>query len=563
MRIAGDIEAALEQLHSGRWQRLTQEELKTKVSQRFVMGWRVNMPLGSLQFLEVDSLILAVDNCFPYSQIRIFAPAAGSDYCWPHIEQNGLLCLRPTRCSAPTADRIAVHMSDAEELLNYSETTRRAEFEREFATYWAHMATDEPNRARVLSLVAPRGEAREVFYFNDTKAGRFIIGDEKPALVKWLRNSGVNPGNKDIFSTWLFRLSRPWTPKEFPLRGAEIAKILPPEVAPRCLIPGLRVPFLFEADTETGTAFVAVVLRGPERRAVVKGFRHISRVPIERIVNFYTNQAVDRCKVSRVDGAWVHGRDHSLTFSAANGRSVAIIGCGAIGASLARILAQAGVGEIMLVDGDSLTTANVSRHLLGIGHVGFNKASLLQCELSKQFPHLTFDHAFQRRFEHLTKEERGILACADLIIACGIDFDGEATLDTWRRSLPQPPAYLSTWVEAYAVAGHAVLLYGDRSILSGFDEEERPKFRLTDWPEDVGVLIAEAGCGNSFQPHGVVDLHPTIGLAAGLAIDATLDKVPVSCRRVWMGDPSAVELNGGKHRSNFTEAMTIREFPWQ
>lgn len=527
------------------------------------MAWRVNVPSGSFQFEKVDHLILAVDSRFPYSQIRVFAPAAGSDYCWPHVEHEGLLCLRPTRSSAPTVDRVVEHLSDAAELLNYSETTRRAEFEREFATYWAHLSYDQPNRERVLSLVAPRGESREVFYFYDSKVSRFIIGDDKPALLKWLRNSGTNPGSKDLRSTWLSRLVRPWTPQEFPSRGSEITGMIPTEIAPRYLIPDLRVPFLFEVETESGTTFAAGLLRGPKRREVIKGFRNISRVPVARLVNFYANQAVDRCKVSRVDGAWVHGRDHSSTFSAVKNRSVAIIGCGAIGASLARILAQAGIGEIMLVDGDNLSTANVSRHLLGIGHVGFNKASLLQCELSKQFPHLTFAHAFRRRFEHLTREELDVLARADLIVACGIDFDGEATLDQWRRSLPQPQAFLSTWVEAYATAGHAVLLYGDQSILSGFDEQERPIYRLTDWPDDAGALIAEAGCGNSFQPHGVVELHPTIGLAAGLALDAMLGKVVVSCRRIWMGNPLMVELNGGTLRSGFTESMTIREFPWK
>jgi hypothetical protein len=414
-----------------------------------------------------------------------------------------------------------------------------------------------------LCLVAPRGESREIVYFYDSKVGRFIIGDDKETLIKWLRNSGANPVDKDIKPTYLFRLLRPWTPPEFPSRGSEIVRMIPAEIAPKCLIPDLSIPFLFEVETESGATFSAVVLRGPRRREVIKGFRHISHVPIARLKHFYGSQAVDRCKVSRVDGAWVHGRDHSSTFSQVKNRSVAIIGCGAIGASLARMLAQAGIGEIMLVDGDNLSTANVSRHLLGINHVGFNKASLLQRELSKQFPHLTFAHAFRKRFEYLTTEELDLLARADLIIACGIDFDGEATLDQWRRSLPQPPAFLSTWVEAYATAGHAVLLYGDQSILSGFDEQERPIYRLTDWPDDAGVLIAEAGCGNSFQPHGVVELHPTIGLAAGLALDAMLGKVVVSCRRVWMGNPLMVELNGGTLRSEFTDSMSTREFPWQ
>ena len=204
-------------------------------------------------------------------------------------------------------------------------------------------------------------------------------------------------------------------------------------------------------------------------------------------------------------------------------RKVSIIGCGAIGAAVARLLAQAGVGEQIFIDGDSLTTANISRHPLGTSHVGFNKASALQDHLRREFPHLTFDHAFRRRFESLTTKDLENLAGTDLIISAGIDFDGEAALDRWRRSLARPPAHLSTWVESYAAVGHGVLLYGRASILTGFDGEERLNFRLTDWPDESGALIVEAGCGNSFQPHGVIDLHPSVGMAAGLALDTLLD----------------------------------------
>jgi hypothetical protein len=216
----------------------------------------------------------------------------------------------------------------------------------------------------------------------------------------------------------------------------------------------------------------------------------------------------------------------------------------------------------MLVDGDSLSTANISRHALGIEYIGFNKALSLQLVLRKQFPHLTFEHAVPKRFERLSSKELDYLASADLILTAGIDFDGEAALDAWRRTLPRPPAYISTWAEAYAAAGHAVLLYGNNSILAGFDVEERPKFRLTDWPEEAGAFIVEAGCGNTFQPHGVVDLHPTIGLAAGLALDGLLGKVPTPCRRVWMGDPTIVEAHGGKTLPTFTDRLMIREFAW-
>ena len=522
----------------------------------------MKIPAGSLELKTVDHLVLAVDAAFPNSQPRIFAPAAGSDYSWPHVEQAGLLCLRSSRNSAPIADRVEMHLRDAQELLNFSEPKRREEFEREFTAYWSHRATNSADRARVWSLVTPGQETREVAYFFDARSNRHVIADDKEALKRWLRNTGANPGDKQIYPTWLFRLSQPWTPREFPETGDQITKLLTKDMVRKCLEPGLLSPFLFEVVTQTGTAFAAVVLRGAERRYVMRGFRHMSKVPPARIIDSYAKRPVERCKVARVDGAWIHGRDHPSSYALVKNRKVAIIGCGAIGAAVARLLAQAGVGEQIFIDGDSLTTANISRHPLGTSHVGFNKASALQDHLRREFPHLTFDHAFRRRFESLTTKDLENLAGTDLIISAGIDFDGEAALDHWRRSLARPPAHLSTWAEPYAAVGHGVLLYGQASILAGFDGEERPKFRLTDWPDESSAIIVEAGCGNSFQPHGVIDLHPTVGMAAGLALDTLLDKVPASCRRVWMGDPAVVEANGGILRENFTDRLTVREFVW-
>jgi hypothetical protein len=506
--------------------------------------------------------VLAIDAAFPNSQPRIFAPAAGSDYIWPHVEQAGLLCLRSSKTAASIADRVVTHLLDAEELLNFPEAKQRQEFEREFTAYWSHRATNSSDRARVWSLVSPGGVTREVAYFFDARSNRHVMADDKEALKRWLRNTGANPGDKQIYPTWLFRLSQPWTPREFPETGDEITKLLPPDMIRKCLEPGLQSPFLFEVDTETGTAFAAVVLRGAERREVMRGFRHMSKVPPARIVSSYAKRPVERCKVARVDGSWVHGRGHASSYAIVKNRKVAVIGCGAIGAAVACLLAQAGVGEQIFVDADSLTTANVSRHALGMFHVGFNKASGLQEHLRREFPHLKFEHAYQRRFEWLASKELEQLAGADLIISAGIDFDGEAALDHWRRDLPRPPAHLSTWAEAYAAAGHAVLLYGNASVLAGFDAEERPNFRLTDWTDEAGALIVEAGCGNTFQPHGVIDLHPTVGMAAGLALDTLLAKVPASCRRVWMGEPAVVEANGGMLREAFTDRLTMREFVW-
>lgn len=523
----------------------------------------MNIPAGSVGPTAIDHLVLAIDASFPNSQPRIFAPAAGNDNSWPHVEQAGLLCLRSSLCTASITDRVEAHLSDAKELLSFSEPKRRAEFEREFISYWSRRATNSIRDALVWSLVTPGQKTRELAYFYDIRSRRHLIADDRDSLKCWLRNAGTNPSDKQIYTSWLFRLSRPWIPCEFPEKGEEITNLLPTDIVRKCLIPGRQLPFLVEVSTKTGAAFAAVVLRGAEHREVQKGFRHMSKVPAKNIVNSYAGRPVERLNVARVDGSWVHGRDHPSSYPLVKKRKVAVIGCGAIGAAVACLLAQAGVGEQIFVDADVLSTANVSRHPLGMTYVGLNKCHALQMHLRCEFPHLTFEHAFRDRVERLGGEALDVLASADLIISAGINFDGEAALDHWRRNRARPPAHLSAWVEAYAVAGHAVLLYGNASILEKFDGEERPSFRLTDWSDESGELIVEAGCGNSFQPHGVIDLHPTVGLAAGLALDTLLNKVPVSCRRVWMGDPDIVEIYRGTRLKTFTDRLTMREFAWR
>lgn len=55
-------------------------------------------------------------------------------------------------------------------------------------------------------------------------------------------------------------------------------------------------------------------------------------------------------------------------------RHVAVIGCGALGSTVAEQLARAGVGRLTLVDRDRLEPGNLVRHAAGLRHSGWSKA---------------------------------------------------------------------------------------------------------------------------------------------------------------------------------------------
>ena len=553
-------EAALDAWCQGRWRRLTAEEMRPDPGAVYKIGWRIELLAGAVRPCEVDHFLLVVDAAFPSSQPRVFAPSMGSDYRWPHVEPHGLLCLRSTSVVAPIGDRVRLHLNDALELLNYPDDKCAAEFEREFGVYWSHQAKQPNENPRVVSLVNPGGKSRQVVFYVDNKLSRLVVADTKADAKAWLRSAGTPVGDHDLLPGLLVRLKKPWRPSRFPRTVGDAIRGLPEDAVQATLLPDRRSLFLFEATTPTGPVFAAVLASGAKSDKIKNGFRSWAQVPIEHIKRAMAQQRVQRIVVSRVDAAWIHGRGHSPEQADLSARKVAIVGCGAVGSEIAALLAKAGVGELTLVDNDGLQSANLSRHLLGIGYLGRNKSEGVATELRRRLPHLKIG-AIHRKFERLTPAELDRLAGMDMIVTAGLDIEGEAAVNTWRQALVYSPAYLSTWVEAFAIVGHAVLLYGKGDLMSGFDGE-RPAFRLTDWPDSANAVIVEAGCGNVFQPHGAIDLQPTIAMAARLALDALLGRVPASCRRVWFGDRDAVARLGGIARDGFTEVNAMRQIPW-
>lgn len=555
------IEAEIQSQRAGRWRRLTTEELHQQSPHAFDSGWRVEVAEGEIRPAGVDHLLVVIDAAFPNSQPRILAPGMGSDFRWPHVEPKGLLCLRPTSVAAPAADRIRLHLGDALELLNYPEHKCSAEFEREFGAYWAQQAIRSQDSLRVVSLVKPGGKSRQVFFHLDNRLSRLVVADTKAEVKVWLNSAGSPIGDRDLLPGLLVRLKKPWAPAEFPKTVGDTVKGLPEDAVRATLLPGRRSLFLFEATTVTGPVFAAVLAAGAKSDKIKNGFRSWSQVPLEHIKRAMAQQRVERVVVSRVDAPWIHGRGHSTDQAPLQACKVAVIGCGSVGSEVAELLAKAGVGELSLVDSDDLMSANVGRHLLGIAYLGWNKAKGVATELRRRMPHLKIGATFTSKFERLQPAELDRLAGMDMIVTAGLDIEGEAAVNAWRKTLEHPPAYLSTWVEAYALVGHAVLLFGKDDLMTRFDGE-RPAFRLTDWPSGTGGLIVEAGCGNVFQPHGAVDLQTSIAMAAKLALDALLGRVPVSCRRVWFGDREAVVAHGGFAREGFTEVNAMRQFSW-
>ncbi len=554
-----EVEHGFEAAFSGSWVRLD-EEATSKVGKGLSFAWRIEVAPGAIECECVDHLLVALDAAFPFSQPQIWAPRADRSFFWPHVEHGGHLCLPSTPSHLSPRERVSLQVNAAFELLRFDERTRRLEFEREFSAYWDQRASTKSGLPRVMSLLSPGGASRTIAYWFDAAANRIVLGDDANELSEWLANAGANGIPSKFSTTALVRLRRPWIPSEFPENGAQVINQLR-DVEATCLSAPGPCPVLFEAATENGSVFAATWLKSASERELKKGFRSLRNTPPCLLLASYRARPIERLKVQRVDGRWIHGRGINRDNPMLHASSAAIIGCGSLGSEVARLLAQTGIGTLILVDPDQLATANLSRHALPLQAVGMNKAVATAGMLRREFPHLRKLVGQAASFETLSEKQRDQLTTVDVIVSCGLPFDGDALIDAWRLSLEKAPVHVCSWVEEFATAGHAVVLNDGASLLQGF-EDEQFRYRMTEWPQEIQTLFPEAGCGNYFQPHGALDLSATAGLTARTVLDVLFDRVPHSLRRVWHGDLSEVRRRGGVARDAFASSFVTHEFSW-
>lgn len=146
-----------------------------------------------------------------------------------------------------------------------------------------------------------------------------------------------------------------------------------------------------------------------------------------------------------------NGGGESAPLAACN---VVLVGCGAVGGYLARILGQMGAGIdefLTLIDPDVLSFSNTRRHALGLNSFGKNKATACRQAILSDFPALRI-----RDVVGNATSKEAILEEADLVI----DATGEEGFSEWlnewaierRRKDAETPAIQFVWIEGWGAA---------------------------------------------------------------------------------------------------------------
>lgn len=541
------VETILNDQWPGEW-RLAQDGERVPTSEAGNVCWRLDASPGEHGHESVDFVWLCIDGDFPLSRVRIYAPGANAPGApaWPHVEDLERLCLGPLPLNIESHVRFAVQ--DAFSILGMDEAQRTQEFAREFVPYWDRKVGSIPE-AR--SLIMPGGLNRPIVWAPFGKS--YLFAEDIPSIKHWYTQTGYRLDV--IHHTRLLRLESAPSPDNYPSIGADIFAI-DPLVRDLCQTRD-PLPVLLEVPTPGGAVQVGAVITPSRLAGLGKNLKQPVRNQKRDAV--FGPAPISRISVMRQDHAWVHGRDHNDRAEQMSQMVAGIIGCGALGSEVARQLAAAGIGQLVLIDKDRLESANTTRHALGATSVGKLKASALAKALGQQFPHLHEAVVHDKAFESLEEDALSQLASCNLIVAAGVEALTIVRIARWRDGLDAPPPLIVSWTEEFACVGHAMLLSPGLTVETFLDNDRRPKVNLTSNWTDASII--PAGCSSAFQPYTATDMLGTVQMTARLSLDALFAQAHAPVHRIWLGDRRIPEQHGATISSGFDAAFREIEAP--
>lgn len=555
------VEVALRTKLNTPWHRLESQELASHyLTRRFARGWRIEMMFGDGATRAID---LLVGKGFPAGYPRTALVNGPGQLIWPHVEHDGVLCLLPimAEVDAEKPGDVAINLIARsarliEELIDGAIIDR--DFREEFLTYWAYAAT---SKIALHSLIEARGPSRRIAVWRDEKMT--VVAEDEVSLVTWLdKRFGRRPGRKTrkIEAAALLWLSEPPLPAAYPQVGADLLRLAQgaDDGAVELLVDVAgRLPkdatVLLGSEGRGGPGLVATFATahrkaqdrsGHIEAPLTKGFRPEVMPEAIAAMRTYSAAPVIKANVMRADAGWIHGRGKDSRSAALFGKTITVIGCGSVGASVAARLARAGAGTLHLADFQEFEWPNIGRHELGASSIGENKALELAARMQADFPHLTIiGHPVTAQM--LINGYDNLLDDSELIVATTGSWDAEGALNRWHIATGRRAPIVYGWTESYATAGHAVTIGGDGGCLRcGIGSTGRPVFQATD--HGGAATVEEPACGNHFTPYGAVELGFVVDLIARAAVRALLQKSSISTHDIWLAPAEDLTANGGR-----------------
>lgn len=535
---------------------LSKEEIDGYRHRNFAVGWRIPAKIA----IGVRQIDLLFKRSFPFTPPEVVLVNPPPPLTYPHLEEDGKLCLLSESASINYNLPVTVTEHLLQEALSLLDDcyagNNEEDFRQEFLSYWTRAVK---SRAKsFLSLIVPTPPSRLIRIWQSQD--QIVIGEDDSAINAWLSNlQGKQKTLETEAAAFVWR-DQPLLPGEYPktsndvFRLAKRASSKNVELLSQLTAKNARQAIIvFGMNSDSGPGLAGITAYEPEEKhfdkntlhPLEKGFR-AGKTPHKVLSQRFWQAAtpVALSNVARADAAWIHGRGKDMRQEKLSGATAILIGCGSVGSQVAGMLAQVGIGHLILIDPQTLSWANVGRHKLGAKHVDLRKAEELAKDLRENYPHLNVEYR-NESWEDILQKEPHLFANSQLIVSATGNWSSESALNVWHQDHRHQVPVIYGWTEAHACAGHAVAILSDGGCLEcGMSEFGSPNLPVTDWA-GATTEQREPACGAVFQPYGPIELNHTNTMIAEMALDVLLGKITQTTHHIWACKQPFLQACGG------------------
>lgn len=531
--------------------RLTGEEIDRHYSESGVaVGWRIELD----EQHKVD-VLLSAD--YPYRRAQIGVAPLRRDRPFSRVFVDETLCLmKANEAHALNDDERVLDelIRRTRELLQQEPGDERERNAEEIVDYWKGGRCRSP----IVSIINVDANPREVFY----SVGHpfTVVGDSRSAIESWIWNfSGVKAAvRKSVFVTAdvgfpvgaangraLYDYFEEHRPDQIPLLNTLATG--DPMAAP--VLIGIL-------DVTQGIALLGCWITRPKgqkvgkpRPSITPGFRP-GKAPgyVAAPYFFSAESSLEKVRVHRADAVWLTARGGNGSADSIRASRVVLVGCGSLGSSIARLIAKAGVSEIVLIDPDLLAWGNISRHELGARYVQRSKAKALAETISRDFPHVRATPYFET-WQQVYAREPVLFLQASVIVSTTGHPSSDIQLSDVAVAANTLPPLIFGWLEPFAAAARALVVVGDGCLRCGCDEFGIFRNRVTEWTNPTERF--EPGCSISWQPYSEIAAMPAKSFLGAILLDTIKTRPYKSTLHTWVGPESLRNDNSGRLTSEW------------
>lgn len=248
--------------------------------------------------------------------------------------------------------------------------------------------------------------------------------------------------------------------------------------------------------------------------------------------------------VDVLDRTEILSRDLSGVAKNLENSRVVCVGVGSLGGAVALQLARSGVGHLTLIDHDTLVSANLGRHVLGVDDLGKPKAKALRERILRDLPTVEVT-AYATFAETVMYKHPDVFEKAHLVVITTADWQSEDTF--WRAKLNGTAwGLVQAWSEPHTQVGHALFApSGAFDARYLFKDNGDFLHKFTEWAK--GGIVALPACGESFIPGGSLGMMNIASMVAQAALGALTGRLETKTWISSINRPQDVVALGGKY----------------